>query len=145
MPKAYASTVLNAPARDVWAGVRDFNGLPEWHPALVDSEIEDGKLADQVGCVRSFHLADGAHLRERLLAFSDPEMTYTYNFEKTPFEVRNYVATLRVTPVTDGDRSFVEWWTTFDCEVDKIDEWIAAFSGSVFKSGLDALKQRFGG
>lgn len=145
MPKAYASTVLDAPARDVWAAIRDFNGLPTWHPAIKDSTIEDGKAGDQVGCVRSFHLQDGAHLRERLLAFSDPEMFMTYNFEKTPFDVQNYCATLRLTPVTDGDRCFAEWYTTFDCDVAKIDEWVHTFGAVVFKGGLDALKARFGG
>ena len=65
--------------------------------------------------MRSFHLQDGAHIRERLLSCSDVERHYSYNFEKTPFDVLNYHATLRVTPVTDGDRAFVEWWTTFDC------------------------------
>jgi hypothetical protein len=145
MPMAYASTVLNAPAKDVWAVIRDFNGLKDWHPAVKDSTIEDGRAASDVGCVRNFHLADGAHLRERLLSFSDTEMSYSYNFEKTPFDVQNYRATLRVRPVTDGDRAFVEWSTTFDCDVAKIDEWVATFAGAVFKGGLDALKDRFGG
>jgi len=145
MPKAYASTVLDAPARDVWAVIRDFNGLPAWHPAIDRSEIEDGRAADAVGSVRNFHLTDGAHLRERLLAFSDLEMFMTYNFEKTPFDVQNYMATLRLTPVTDGDRCFAEWWATFDCDVAKIDEWVETFAGAVFKGGLDALKGRFGG
>ena len=27
----------------------------------------------------------------------------------------DYVATLRLTPVTDGDRTFVEWTAEFDC------------------------------
>lgn len=145
MPRAYASTVLGAPAKEVWAVIRDFNGLPEWHPAVDRSTIEDGRAADSVGCVRNFYLEDGAHLRERLLAFSDPEMSMTYNFEKTPFDVENYRATLRLTPVTDGDRCFAEWWATFDCDVAKADEWIATFAGAVFKGGLDALKDRFGG
>jgi hypothetical protein len=26
----------------------------------------------------------------------------------------NYVGTVRVTPVVDGDRSFVEWWVSFE-------------------------------
>ena len=145
MPKAYASTVLNAPAGEVWALIRDFNALPTWHPGIADSEIEDGKAGDQVGGVRSFNLKDGAHLRERLLSFSDVDRQYSYNFEKTPFSVLNYHATLRVTPVTDGHRAFVEWWTTFDCEPEKIDDWIHTFAGIVFKGGLDALKERFGG
>ena len=145
MPKAYASTVLNAPAKEVWALIRDFNGLPAWHPAVSESAIEEGKTGDQVGAVRSFTLKDGAHLRERLLSFSDADFHYSYNFEKTPFSVANYHATLRVTPVTDGHRAFVEWWTTFDCEPERIDDWIHTFAGIVFKSGLDALKAHFGG
>jgi uncharacterized protein YndB with AHSA1/START domain len=146
VPKAYASTVIDLPAQRVWAAVRDFNALPAWAGHMVArSEIEEGKASDQVGCVRSFHTHDGAHIRERLLAHSDRERSYVYNFEKTPFDVQNYEATLRVTPVTDGDRSFVEWWTTFDCPPEKIDEWVATFAGAVFKGGLDALKARFGG
>ena len=145
MPKAYASTVVNAPADQVWAAIRDFNGLPSWHPGITDSEIEGGKASDQVGCIRSFHLKDGAHIRERLLSFSDADRHYSYNFETTPFEVANYHATLRVTPVTDGNRSFVEWWTTFDTEPSKMDEWVQTFAGTVFQGGFDALKARFGG
>lgn len=145
MPRAYASTVLNASQHEVWSLLRDFNGLPAWHPGVADSIIEDGRAGDQVGSVRSMHLQDGAHLRERLLAHSDAERAYSYNFETTPFDVANYQATLRVTPVTDGDRSFVEWWTNFDCEPAKIDRWVHTFAGIVFKSGLDALKVRFGG
>jgi hypothetical protein len=145
MAKAYASTVVDAPADRVWALLRDFNGLAAWHPAVTDSEIEDGKAGDQVGAVRSFHLQDGAHLRERLLSFSDVERCYSYNFEKTPFAVENYHATLRVSPVTDSGKAFVEWSTTFDCAPEKIAEWVETFAGAVFKSGLDALKARFGG
>ncbi len=126
-------------------GGRDFNGLKDWHPAVKDREIEDDRAARDVGCVRNFHLADGAHLRERLLSFSDTEMSHGYNFEKTPFDVRNYHATLRVRPATDGDRAFVEWSTTFDCDVARIDERVSTFAGAVFKGGRDALKARFGG
>lgn len=145
MPRAYASTVLNASADEVWAAIRDFNGLPGWHPGIADSEIEGGRSGDQVGGIRSMHLGDGAHIRERLLSFSDVDRSYSYNFEKTPFSVLNYHATLRVTPVTDGHRAFVEWWTTFDCEPEKIDDWTHTFAGIVFKGGFDALKAKFGG
>jgi hypothetical protein len=101
MAKSYASTVIKASPDEVWAHVRDFNGLATWHSGLVSqSEIEDGKAGDQVGAVRSFTLTDGTHLREKLLAFSDHERSYTYDFQKTPFDVDNYCATLRVTPLT---------------------------------------------
>ena len=146
MPTSYASTVIDAPADEVWARVRDFNGLSDWHGKLVvSSEIEDGRTGDQVGCVRNFTLADGANLRERLLGHSDAERSYTYNFEKTPFDVDNYKATLRVTPVTDGGKAFVEWWTEFDCDRDKQDHWTEFFANEVFQGGFDALKTQFGG
>ncbi len=42
MAKAHASSVINAPIEKVWARIRDFNGLPNWHPAIARSEIEGG-------------------------------------------------------------------------------------------------------
>jgi uncharacterized protein YndB with AHSA1/START domain len=142
--RSYASTVIAAPADQVWERIRDFNGLPEWHGGMVaESEIEEGKAGDQVAGVRSFKLADGTHLRERLLEHSDLERSYTYSFEKTPFDVDNYCATIRVTPVTDGDQSFVEWWTTFDCDRDKLGHWEGFFASQVFQGGFDALKAHF--
>ncbi len=144
MARSYASTVIDASVDEVWARIRDFNGLSTWHSGMVaTSEIEDGKTGDQVGCVRSFTLTDGTHLRERLLAHSDEERSYTYDFQKTPFDVDNYRATIRVTPVTDGGRSFVEWWTTFDCDRDRIGYWEQFFATEVFRGGLDALKVHF--
>jgi hypothetical protein len=146
MARSYASTVINAPADAVWERIRDFNGLATWHGGLVaTSEIEDGKSGDQTGGVRSFTLTDGTHLRERLLSHSDVERAYSYNFEKTPFDVDNYHATIRVTPVTDGDKAFVEWWTTFDCDRDQQEHWVGFFAGEVFQGGFDALKAHFGG
>jgi Polyketide cyclase / dehydrase and lipid transport len=142
--RSYASTVIAAPADQVWARIRDFNHLPVWHSGMIaESEIEEGKAGDQVAGVRSFKLTDGTHLRERLLEHSDLDRSYTYSFEKTPFDVDNYCATIRVTPVTDGDQSFVEWWTTFDCDRDKVDHWEGFFASQVFQGGFDALKAHF--
>ncbi|MCB1883455.1 MAG: SRPBCC family protein [Geminicoccaceae bacterium] len=145
MPKAYASTVVGASAAEVWGAVRDFGALSTWHPGVDESRIEDGDLPDRVGCVRYLKLGDGGVVRERLLMLCDAERSYVYNFETTPFDVKNYEATLRVTPVTDTDEAFVEWWTTFDCDVAKSGEWVSTFAGGVFKGGLDALKARFAG
>ena len=145
MAKSYASTVIDASPDEVWAHVRDFNGLATWHSGLVSaSEIEDGKTGDQVGAVRSFTLTDGTHLREKLLAFSDLERSYTYDFQTTPFPIDNYLCTMRVTPITDGDASFVEWWTVFDCNRDEQAHWTGFFAGVVFQPGFEAIKRHFG-
>ncbi len=114
MARAYASIVLKAPVQTVWSLVRDFNGLPSWAPAIERSKIEGGLASDVVGCVRSFYTKDGSHIRERLLALDDSHYTFTYNFEKPAYPVKNYVATLRLYPVTHTDETFAEWSATFD-------------------------------
>jgi uncharacterized protein YndB with AHSA1/START domain len=114
MARAYASTILKAPVETVWSLVRDFNALPKWAPAIARSKIEDGLDADVVGCVRSFYTKDGGHIRERLLTLDDANYTFTYNFEKPAFPVKNYIATLRLYPVTQTDQTFAEWEASFD-------------------------------
>jgi Polyketide cyclase / dehydrase and lipid transport/Uncharacterised protein family (UPF0261) len=99
---AYRSAVISAPVQKVWAAIRDFNALPAWHPAIVQSEIERGLASDAIGCVRSFSLQDGGHLREQLLALSDVDHSFTYNILVSPMPVKNYVATFRLTPIRVG-------------------------------------------
>ena len=145
MVKVYTSSVLAAPAGQVWRVVRDFNGLPDWHPAIADSRIESGLPADRVGCVRNFNLKDGGNIREQLLSLSDYDMTCSYSILVSPMGVENYVATLKLTPVTDGNRTFAEWSAEFDCEPGRERELAELVGNGVFQGGFDALKQRFGG
>ena len=56
MARVYVSTVVNARNDRLWARVRDFNGLPNWHPAIAESRIEGGEPSDKIGCVRDFRL-----------------------------------------------------------------------------------------
>ena len=145
MAQVYTSSVIGAPAERVWAAIRDFNGLPSWHPAIAESRIEGGAPADQVGCVRAFRLRDGGHIRERLLALSDYDYSCTYAILESPMGVENYVATLKLTPITDGGRSFAEWSAEFDCPPEREAELVAAIGQGVFQGGFDSLKSRFGG
>ncbi|HEV2559398.1 MAG TPA: SRPBCC family protein [Microvirga sp.] len=145
MAKAYASAIIDAPVETVWSVLRDFNGLPNWHPAIVTSEIEDGLDADVVGCVRSFRLQDGALVRERLLAFSDADRSLTYNFETPAFPVENYLASIRALSVTSGDRTFVEWEATFDEAPEDRGKYVEIISNAVFQSGWTALKAKVAG
>jgi hypothetical protein len=90
--------VIDAPAAKVWERVRDFNGLPRWHPRIRDSRIENGEPADKVGCIRDFHLQNGDRIREQLLGLSDYDMFCTYSILESPMPLTDYVATLRLTP-----------------------------------------------
>ncbi|XUM21750.1 SRPBCC family protein [Bradyrhizobium oligotrophicum S58] len=95
MARVYVSTVVNARNDRVWARVRDFNGLPNWHPAIAESRIEGGEPADKIGCVRDFRLRNGDRIREKLLGLSDYDMFCTYSILESPMGVSNYVATLQ--------------------------------------------------
>lgn len=144
MIRLYVSSVIDANADSVWARIRDFNGLPQWHPLIADSRIENQQPADRVGCVRNFHTRDGGRIREKLLALSDYDYTCTYEILESPMGVTQYVATLKLTPVTDGDRCFAEWSAEFECEEGRERELSELIGQGVFQAGFEALKRHFG-
>lgn len=144
MVKVYTSSVIDAPADRVWATVRDFNALPQWHPAIRDSKIEGNHPSDKVGCIRNFNLRDGGNIRERLLALSDYDFTCTYAILESPMGVKDYIATLKLSPITDGNRTFAEWTAEFDCEPARANELAALVGQGVFQGGFDALKRSLG-
>jgi hypothetical protein len=140
MAKSYYSTVFDQPADAVWRVIRDFNNYPIWVDGAGQSEIEDGRSGDQVGAIRNV-VYNGNHRRQKLLALSDVERTQTYCFAgDIPLPVKNFQATLRVTPVIDGGRAFVEWWATFDCEAGALDE-RTAFFRDAFAGWLGSLRR----
>ena len=144
MVKLYRSTVLDAPADRVWRDLRDFNGMANWHPSILLSRIENGQPADKVGCVRNFQLKDGNRIREKLLALSDYDYSFTYAILDSPMDLSDYIATLRLFPVTEGNRCFIEWSAEFDCRPEKAAELAETVGDGVFQTGFDALKKRYG-
>lgn len=145
MARVYVSSIISAPANSVWDRVRDFNGLPKWHPRIRDSRIEDALPADKVGCIRNFNLQNGDNIREQLLGLSDYDMFCTYGILESPMPLSDYVATLRLTPITDGDRCFIEWSAEFSCDPDNETDLVNGIGTNVFQGGFDALKRHFGG
>lgn len=144
MARVFVSTVIGASAERVWERIRDFNGLPKWHPRIRDSRIEDALPADKVSCIRNFNLQNGDNIREQLLGMSDYDMFTTYAILESPMPLTDYVATLRLTPITDGERTFAEWSAEFSCAPEDESDLVAGISGNVFQGGFDALKRHFG-
>ena len=143
MVQVYTSSVIDASAETVWSRIRDFNGLPQWHPAIADSRIENSQPSDRVGCIRHFHLKDGGAIREQLLALSDYDYSCTYSILESPMGVAGYTATLKLTPVTDGARCFAEWSAEFECAPGRERELTETIGNGVFQGGFDALKRHF--
>jgi len=144
MVKVYQSTVLNAPADRVWRDLRDFNGLANWHPLIVLSRIEKDHPADKVGCVRNFQLKDGSRIREKLLSLSDFDYTCTSAILDGLLDLSDHFAVLRLFPVTEGNRCFIEWSAEFECPPQKAAELTEAVGDGMIQTGLAALKKRYG-
>lgn len=142
MIKVYTSSVLDAPADRVWQRVRDFNGLPSWTPFVAESRIEQNLPPDQIGCIRHFKLKDGGIIREQLLALSDYDLSCTYAILESPMGVENYIATLKLTPVTDGNLTFAEWTAEFEAPPGQEQTLAENIGQGVFQAAFDHLKRQ---
>jgi uncharacterized protein YndB with AHSA1/START domain len=143
MPQIVTSTVVSSPAEKVWALLRDFAAIGDWHPALPPAQIEDGP-ADRVGATRVFPLAAGH--RETLVKLDDQDRTIAFTFTDNAagLPVRSYTSTIAVRPVTLTDHAYIEWSSRFDCDVADEDKTISQIRDGVLILGLRSLEQRFG-
>ncbi len=144
MPRVVRSTVIDAPLEAVWDVLRDFNGHDRWHPIVAESHIERGRPSDMVGCVRDFHLAGGEHLREQLLTLSDADFAFSYCLLETPVPLFNYVAHVRLSPVTDGDRTFWWWESRFTTPKGREKELADMVGDRVYGDGMKAVRSHMG-
>jgi len=137
------STIIDAPVDQVWAFLRDFNAHERWHPAVAESRIESGRRADQVAAVRNFELRQGGRLREQLVALSDRTHTLSYCILDAPLPLFGYVATMRLKPVSDGNRTFFEWSSDFETPLGREDELARLVGEQIYEAGFDAVKRQF--
>ena len=145
MPHIVKSTIIDAPTRAVWQVLRDFNGFDRWLPAVATSAMERAQAADKIGCVRRVKLKDGSELREQLLALSDLEQTFSYCLLDTPIPMFNYVAHVRLLPVTDGDRTFWHWesrFTTRPADTERLTQMVAE---QIYQTGFESIRRHLKG
>src|SRR5260370_20516550 len=140
MIRVTRSAVIDAPIERVWAVLRDFNSHTAWQPGVAESEIEGGEPSDQIGCVRRFTLRDGHHIREQLLALSDRDHVSTYCILDASVPLRRYVATLQLKRVTDGERTFWHWQSTFDAPPGRERELADMGGTGVYEGGFEGLR-----
>jgi hypothetical protein len=140
MAKSYYSIVLDNSAEEVWAVIRPFDHYA-WAGVESQTIIEGGKAGDQVAAIRRVTMGDKI-IRQILLAHSDIDRSYTYALcDPPPFPVRNYIATIRVAPIVETNKAFVDWWATFDCAAEEYDRWTKHFEKEGFAKWLAALRR----
>jgi hypothetical protein len=108
------ATVLEADADRVWQVLRRFGDIPIWFPAVTHSVIEDNLPQTTVGCVRLMTLSNGNPLRERLLSMDDKNRVMSYGFDDSSLPYDDFVMTVGIVPLSDGQRTFIRWTAQFD-------------------------------
>ncbi len=138
MAKVSMQTELDVPIQQVWDLIGSFNALPDWHPAVERSTLENG------GQVRKLSLAGGGTIIERLERIDDNEHLYTYSIIDSPLPVSEYTATIRVRQDDEGDKTVVEWSSSFTPSGAPENEAVKVIE-NIYQSGFDNLKRIFGG
>jgi len=137
MTQVNMQTRLGVPADKVWELIGGFNALPDWHPAVEKSELEEE------GQVRVLQLAGGGTITEKLEKIDDNEKVYSYTITDSPLPVANYSSTIRVKTDEDGN-AIVEWSSEFEPKDAPESDAIEAIQG-IYQAGFDNLKKIFGG
>ncbi|GAP39003.1 MxaD protein [Piscinibacter sakaiensis] len=137
---------IEAPADKVWALIRRYDALKDWHPAVASSPADKGEAE---GSVRIVTLKGGGTITEVLERHDDAKRLYAYRVRDggDALPVTNYASTLLVTP--DGDaRCTVEWRGAFyrgypnnDPPPEKNDDAAEKAVNAVYASGLANLKK----
>ncbi len=137
MTKVSVSTEIDASADELWNFIGTFNGLPDWHPAVTTSELENE------GQIRKLGLVGGGTVVERLERIDDDERVYSYAIVDSPYPVSNYVATIRVR--AEGDKkAIVEWSSEFNPAGASANEAMKTME-ALYQAGFDNLRKLFGG
>lgn len=110
MARTYYSSALDHTADQVWEVVRRFD-RHGW--SGIETRVEGAMLGDEIGAIRYLRLG-AKEISERLSAHSNVNRSYTYERCDPTVPTRNYRATIRVYPIVETAKAFVEWWAEFD-------------------------------
>ena len=139
MANVSMNATIAASAAEVWKIISDFNGLPKFVAAVVNSTME----GSGIGAVRTLTLGDGGQILEKLESLDEPAQSLTYSIVTSPLPLENYLATVQVKDL-GGNQCEIVWSSTFDpkgapeAEAKKVVE-------GVYSLGFDGLKKMYGG
>jgi len=116
--KVYVSTVFDQPVDVVWSVLGDFHRVDAWIEMVHASEPENGDQSPTIGSIRKLTVGDNRHTtRERLVSYDALNRHMTYELpEYRPFGMSHYLGAIRVLPVTDSGKTFIEWYGHYACD-----------------------------
>ncbi len=135
MAHVQQTITIQAPARDVWATVRNFGRIDRYLAAVEQVDTEGAGP----GMTRTLTLADGSQVVEQLEAIDEAKRTLRYAIVDSPLPIREYISTMAVEEGEDGVCR-VTWATRF--EPDGAPEAnVKALLADLYASGLQGLNE----
>lgn len=131
------STELDVSPDALWEFIGKFNSLPDWHPAVEQSELKNE------GSVRTLKLVGGGTIEEKLVSHNNSEREYRYSIVDSPLPLANYTATIKVRSDESGNKSIVDRSSEFspsgasESDAMKIVE-------DIYQAGFENLKKIYG-
>jgi hypothetical protein len=139
MAKVSMKTILNASAEKTWKTVSDFNGLPKFVAAIVDSKME----GFGIGAVRILTLQDGGPpIVEKLESQDDQTHTLSYSIVESPLPLDRYLATVEVRDLGENHCEVV-WSSSFEPKGAPEEEAKKIVEG-VYSAAFEGLKKLYG-
>ena len=141
MIKVEETAIINRPVQEVWLLLRDFNAHHHWHPAVATSSMRSGEPTDRIGGIRDFRLTSGERISEQLLRLSDQQRSFSYTITESDLPLEDYVAHVELKPVTDSDRTYWRWYSSFSVPEGREDEFRHLVSEGVYRAGFEGARQ----
>jgi hypothetical protein len=139
MPQCYQSIIINVPIDHVWDTVKDFHDA-SWAVGVIDSCVAVGERGgSETGAKR---IVNGV-FHETLLECDPSAHRIRYALDDgpspmSPNEVKDYIGTLQLRPLSSNDATFVEWSSSWESQ----DEAARDFCGLIYAVLLRALAKR---
>lgn len=140
MVRVEESAIIDLPIGDVWEVLRDFNAHDNWHPAVADSNMQNGASSDTVSGIRDFTLVTGERVCERLLKLSDKNYSFSYSITESDVPLYNYIATVTLRPVTLSDQTYWSWTSRFDTPAGQENEFHELVSKGIYRAGFQGIR-----
>jgi mxaD protein len=147
--KVIREVVIKANPEKVWALVKDFGAIHQWHPAVAETKLE--MRQDETGVEaqhRLLTLNGGGTLLEKLIGVTDSAMKVEYRIVEGVLPVSGYRAIMQVKAGPNTDESTVTWTGRFYNKANKVDAPVGEDNATavkaiegVYDAGLQNLRK----
>ena len=139
----YHSIIIDASPEEVWSAISNFHDM-NWAPEVISSLTIVGEASgSEIGAGR---ILNGL-FHETLKRIDHERHEFSYSIDDGPDViskevVSNYVGTVRLRPITDDGRTFVEWSSEYEsADPDAV----ADFCNPIYHALLASMKGHFAG